>query len=185
MLQNEPVAAFRRSKSLKELIGSNEIEYNKVKIHHNISKKDKCSPCSVNNKTLCCKQVISSSTFRRQWTNKSYTTFHEVNCSSTHVIYLMECTLCKKQYVGKWETCFNIRLNNHRKDVKKPDAILVCRHFQERNLVFNKHAKFIIIDKLIKCHQIKRHFTPKIDWKRKFLDSNDGNATPKRTESRA
>ena len=104
MLQNEPVAAFRRSKSLKELIGSNEIEYNKVKIHHNISKKDKCSPCSVNNKTLCCKQVISSSTFRRQWTNKSYTTFHEVNCSSTYVIYLMECTLCKKQYVGKSET---------------------------------------------------------------------------------
>ena len=60
----------------------------------------------------------------------------------------MECTLCKKQYVGISETDFNIRLNNHRKDVKKPDAILVWRHFQEKNHVFNKHAKLIIIDKL-------------------------------------
>ena len=39
-------------------------------------------------------------------------------------------------------------LNNHRKDFKKPDAILAGRHFQERNHIFNKHAKFIIIDKL-------------------------------------
>ena len=28
----------------------------------------------------------------------------------------MEGTLCKIQYVGKAETPFNIRLNNHRKD---------------------------------------------------------------------
>ena len=60
----------------------------------------------------------------------------------------MECNLRRMQYVGKSETIFNIRLNNHRKNVKKPDTILACRHFQERNHVFNKHAKFIIIDKL-------------------------------------
>ena len=60
----------------------------------------------------------------------------------------MECTLRKMQYIGKSETIFNIRLNNHRKNVKKPDAILACRHFPERNHVFNKHAKFIIIGKL-------------------------------------
>ena len=60
----------------------------------------------------------------------------------------MECTFCKKQYVRKSETTFSIRLNNHRKDVKKSDAILVRRHFQEKGHVFNKHAKFIVIDKL-------------------------------------
>ena len=60
----------------------------------------------------------------------------------------MECTLCKKEYVGKSETSFNIRLNNHRKDVKKLGAILACRHFQGKKHVFNKHTKFIIIVKL-------------------------------------
>ena len=83
-------------------------------------------------------------------TNKSYTIFHDVNCSSAlvHVIYLIKCTFCKKQYVEKSETTFSIVLNNHRKDVKKPDAILVRRHFQEKSHVYNKHEKFIIIVKL-------------------------------------
>ena len=47
--------------------------------------------------------------------------FHEVNCSNAYVIYLMECTLYKKQCVGKSETSFNIRLNYYHKDVKKPE----------------------------------------------------------------
>ena len=62
----------------------------------------------------------------------------------------MECTLCKKQNVGKAETAFNIRLNNHKNDAKNhhPKTILACKHFREKNHNFNKHAKFIIIDKL-------------------------------------
>ena len=48
-----------------------------------------------------------------------YKIFHNVNCVSSLVIYLKECILCNKQYVGKAETNFNVRLNNHRKDAKK------------------------------------------------------------------
>ena len=33
------------------------------------------------------------------------------------------------QYVGKNNTPFNIRLNNHRKDVKDPKTILADKHF--------------------------------------------------------
>ena len=101
IFQNELVTAFRRNKNLKEIIGSNKIEHNKVKKHNNITKKGKCSPCSANNTTLSCQQVISSSSFKSHQTIKIYTIFHEVNCSSTYVIYLMECTLCKKQYIRK------------------------------------------------------------------------------------
>ena len=45
------------------------------------------------------KRGICSSTFKSHQTNKSYTGFHEVNCSRADVIYLIECTLSKKQYV--------------------------------------------------------------------------------------
>ena len=114
------VVPFRRNKNFKELIASDKIEQNKVKKYNNIIKKSKYSPCSVNNSSLCCKQsVISSPTFKSQQINKSYTTFHKVKCSSGYGIYLMEYTLCKKQYVGKSGTSFNIRLNNHCKDLKK------------------------------------------------------------------
>ena len=61
----------------------------------------------------------------------------------------MECILCKIQHVGKAETTFNLRLNNHTKDTKKPNSILAFKHFQQQGHDFNKHAKFIIIDKLI------------------------------------
>ena len=59
------------------------------------------------------------------------------------------------QYVGKAETAFNLRLKNHRKDTKKPYSILVCKHFQEQGHNFNKHVKFIIIDKLVYLHGSK------------------------------
>ena len=67
----------------------------------------------------------------------------------------MECILCKIQYVRKVETAFNIRLNNHRKDTKKSDSILACKHLQQQGHNFNKHAKFILIDKLINLHGSK------------------------------
>ena len=60
----------------------------------------------------------------------------------------MECTICNLQYVGKNETSFNIRLNNHRKDVKDLEAILADKNFQKIGHRFNKHARFTIIDGL-------------------------------------
>ena len=60
----------------------------------------------------------------------------------------MECILCNKQYEGKIETSFNIRLNNHQKDVKKVDAKMACKYFQPESHNFNKHAKFTIINQL-------------------------------------
>ena len=61
----------------------------------------------------------------------------------------MESTLCKKQNVGKTETAFNIRLNNHRHNVKNlyNKIMSQSKHSREKNNNFHKHATFIIIDK--------------------------------------
>ena len=74
---------------------------------------------------------------------------------STFVIYLMEWTLYTKQYVAKADTVFNLRLSNHRKDTKDPNAILACRHFQQQGHSFRSHAKFIIIDNLVNTSSSK------------------------------
>ena len=55
--------------------------------------------------------------------------------------------MCNIQYVGKSET-FNIRLNNHKKDIKKPNVIEACKHFNNNEHTFSKHGKFIIIEQL-------------------------------------
>ena len=59
------------------------------------------------------------------------------------------------QYVRKTDTAFNLRLNNHRKDARKPNSYLAFTHFQVKGHNFNKHAKFIIIDKMVNLHGSK------------------------------
>ena len=80
--------------------------------------------------------------------------YQTINCKSTFVIYLLECQVCKKQYVGKSEPPFNIRLNNHRKDASsdKSDIIIASKHFQNVGHVFNRDANFTIIEKIKNFH---------------------------------
>ena len=59
------------------------------------------------------------------------------------------------QYVTKAETAFNLRTNNHSKDTKKSNSILAGKNFPEKGYNFNKHAKFIIIEKLVNLHGFK------------------------------
>ena len=88
------------------------------------------------------------STFKSHHTKKIYKIFHNVNCTSSWVIYLMEWVLFNKQFVGKAEISVNIRLKHHRKDLEKVDTITACKHFQQESHNFNKHAKLTIIDQL-------------------------------------
>ena len=62
----------------------------------------------------------------------------------------MECRKCNMQYVGKCETSFNIRLNNHRINAYKPtnDSIPACKHFHGDGHDFNRDAKFTIIERI-------------------------------------
>ena len=78
------------------------------------------------------------------------------------IMYLMECILCNKQYVGKAETSFNIRLNNHRKDVNS-------RHnnglqaFSTGKSQFQQTCKiYHIIDQLTNTSKSKETLTQRI-----------------------
>ena len=60
----------------------------------------------------------------------------------------MKCTLCDIQYIGKSETQFNLRLNNHRKDINRQNAPLLDQHFKLLGHNFNQHAKFNLIEQV-------------------------------------
>ena len=115
----------------------------------------KCSLCLSKTGNLCYSQLMSATTFISQQTKRKFKIYHKVNRKIEDAIYLMECTLYNKKYIGKVETEPNIRLNNHRKDTKDANSILACRHFQEDSYKFNNHAKFIIIDKLVNTSNSK------------------------------
>ena len=92
-------------------------------------------------------------TFQSYRTKETFQMFHNLTCKSENLIYLFQCRICHLQYVGKSETPFNIRLNNHRKDAKLHAQILVCKHFNEQNHNFRQHAEFTLLE------QIKRQTT--------------------------
>ena len=79
------------------------IKIGKVFKAHSKNRKGKSEPCNIGKPSLCCKQVIYASTFRSYQTQQLYTIFHKLNCKCKFIIYLMECALCKVQYVGKAE----------------------------------------------------------------------------------
>ena len=44
-----------------------------------------------------------------------------INCHSPNVIYLITCTNCHLQYVGETALKLNLRFNNHRQGISKPE----------------------------------------------------------------
>ena len=150
--QKNPFVAYKRNKSFQEIIGGHTIKNGKVFKVHSKNRKGKSEPCNTSKPSLCCKQVIVTSIFRSYQTQQLYTIFQKLNCKSKFIIYLMERASCRVQYVGKAETAFNIRLNNHRKDANNPKSMPADLHFRKHGHSFNLHAKFTLIEQLSNIH---------------------------------
>ena len=118
--------AFKRSKNLQEIIGGYRVKQGKIFKKSLVRLNGKSMPCSSTRPSLYCTQIVNTQTFMSQQTKRTHKIFNKLTCKSQYVIYLMECILCKIQYVGKSEIPFNLRLNNHRKDVNNPNTISAC-----------------------------------------------------------
>ena len=140
------MTSFKRSRNLQEIIAGHTVRQGKVFKKSLASLNGKSIPYSSTRPLLCCTQILNTQTFMSQQTKRTFNIFHKLTCKSQYVICLMECILCKIQYVGKSETPFNLRLNNHRKDVNNPKAIPAWNNFKIHGHNFMKHAKFTLIE---------------------------------------
>ena len=80
----------------------------------------------------------------------------------------MQSTLCNTQYTGKTDTQFNIRLNNHHKDVHKDNSLEAHQHFRLPNHDFKKHANFTLIEQLENTNITKELATLRLKDVRNF-----------------
>ena len=83
-----------------------------------------CTPCLSRARNLCCKEKITKTTFLSQQKKLTFNTFFKFNFKIKYIIYLMKYISRSIQYAGKVEKAFNLRLNNHRKDRKKPGSVI-------------------------------------------------------------
>ena len=146
----KPLIGYRRNPNLRQLLGGNKIENNKV-VKKLPRTPGKCTPCRSKLGNKCCKQLKSTSTFKNRHTGKCYKIFHRVTCKDRNVIYLLECSKCDmKAYVGKTEIEMNLRMNGHRSDARKTNKLAVDTHFLAQGHHFERDAKFTIIEKITK-----------------------------------
>ena len=75
-------------------------------------------------------------TFGQNWstsTGRKYTTQTRISCTSSNVsnvIYLIQCNICKKQYVGQTKNKILVRLNQHYSTIRNNVETPVSKHFR-------------------------------------------------------
>ena len=85
IFQNPPILAFRRNKNLRDIIGTKLIENSKVKMKFKNKIQGKCTPCLANNRTLCSKQAVHTTTFGSNQINRICQIYHNLYCKSKYV----------------------------------------------------------------------------------------------------
>ena len=96
IFRERPVVAYRRSKSLRDILVSTRLTGRTLEGH--TTPTSSCGPC---NKAKCswCVLISKTSTFTgTQRDGKVFGIFNTVNCQSTFVIYIIECRICRLQY---------------------------------------------------------------------------------------
>ena len=124
----------KRGKSLKEFISASMFPQAQVESHSIVS-KCKSKRCDICQNYLVCKNEFTCTV-----TGKTYKVRGKLCCTSSNVIYLISCKLCKKQYLGSaFKDNFKLRLRVHKSDViTGKDRCGVVKHFLTKYTNGNK-----------------------------------------------
>ena len=124
---------------MQDFIDGHLIKDGKVVIKKLENQQGKSEICNITKSALCCmycmQKILTHSKVTKQ---KKFSTYNiPLHCKSQWIKII-----CNLQYVGKSETSFSIRLNNHRKDMSNSKAIPVYFHFRKEEHNFFQDAKF-------------------------------------------
>lgn len=113
-----PVLSFKRPKNLRDILVHAEVKDNLRRDSRVLVDPDAgCKQCK-KPKCKLCKDIQTTTTFSSHVTGKSYEIRQSVDCTSTNVIYLIDCDVCGIQYVGETMNDARERFRNHRSTIK-------------------------------------------------------------------
>ncbi|XP_044170201.1 uncharacterized protein LOC122954255 [Acropora millepora] len=144
-----PLVAYRRPKSLRDRLVSTKSMNGTT--DNALIPRD-CKPCQ---RTKCswCNKINETKTFKSTSNDNIFTTFHSLDYQSSWIIYIIEYNTCRLQYIGKSETGFNLRLNNHRNHIKKGvNSCKLTEHFLHnvRSHNFDNDVTIAVIEQVRK-----------------------------------
>ena len=136
----------------------------------------KCGKCHA------CPIIFEGNYFCSTNTSKKYQIKHQLNCSSSFVIYLATCKKCSGQYVGKSQTKFKIRHSNHKREIKNKIGGLGHHYGGEKGCGYQS-ISIQIIDK-VEDGNVEALVQAELYWQdqlRVFIE-NGGNAQCRRKD---
>ena len=126
------VIGYRRPKNLLDLLVRSDLPDpdsilgRRKKIPIPKCNRSRCKHCPKIDKTG---SVISTSTGRK------YRSQTRVSCGSRNVIYMLQCNICKLQYVSQTKNKILTRVSQHYYSIKKAMDTPVSRHFRSHQVV--------------------------------------------------
>jgi len=99
--------------------------------------------CRVTNCSTC--QVLSNKSYFISYQTKQYFKIDNIySCDTSNAIYLLECSICFKQYVGETGRTIRIRLRHHRNMFNSHTNRPIYRHPETHNANFTIYKVTII-----------------------------------------
>ena len=87
------------------------------------------SPCGLAPLCQTCESTRSCTTVQSNSTKQIFQIVGDLKCSSSNIIYLIECKFCGKQYIGETRRSLRCRFNNHRFDIQNQRPSTISSHF--------------------------------------------------------
>ena len=165
VFQNKIFLSFQRAKNLKDQLVRAKLpsvgEPPLTKGTYRCNGRKSCHICNV---------ITEGDSFENSDENRSFKNFSgRYNCNSENVVYLMQCEICSKKYVGSTKTKFRQRFNvytSYFRSYARKHVVL------EKRLVFHRRTKtYDLLDRSQQCKgETRRDISQWIQWLNNFCD---------------
>ena len=143
LAQRQVVIGHRRNKNLKDILINSRLRYPPT---NNTTEPDNSQhilrPICTTTNCKYCSLLVKSKNITSTTTNRTYTCRENYDCKNNNLIYLLQCTRCRSQYVGETSRMLHKRLWEHIHKIKlfanpdkrppsysQSDMTTVARHF--------------------------------------------------------
>lgn len=131
-----PRVVYRRCRNLRDILTSSKVRSIPIQTTG-------CQPCY---KPRCkvCVQMTTTTMVRSTANGFSLEIRGDFTCDTENVVYLLECSVCKLQYIGQTETAFRYRFNNHKAHVHSLPHLPISRHVAATGHKFESFSATIL-----------------------------------------
>lgn len=150
----KPTITYRSWPNLQKLLTKAKTDHTIIQ-HLNTSQGHLIKPKILPSKNISCRHP--QCTTCNQLSNKTYfhshqrKTYHQISdiysCDSKNIVYLLECNICQKQYIGQTGTSMRVRMRHHRNMAKANTKRPIYLHNKQHGIEFNHCYQLTIIDK--------------------------------------